>query len=233
MKILSIDTTVIAGSVALSDGSSLVAQEQQDADGTHSEKLLVSVDNVLEEAGWDRADIDGIAVAVGPGSFTGLRIGLAAAKGLAMAFGIPIAGASSLKALALNGRGWNGVVVPLIDARRGEIYAAAWRVGEDGRMEGVMEECVMPPATLVESLTRIDGDLMLVGDGATAYENALSEGLGERARIARGDESRSHAVSLAALTLERLARGGDDLASISPNYIRRSDAEIGFLGNRD
>ncbi len=230
MKILSIDTTSVAGSVALSEGDALVAQEQQGASGTHSEKLIATIDHLLGIASWDRADLEAIAVAVGPGSFTGLRIGLATAKGLAMALDLPLAGASSLQSLALNGRGFDGTVVPLIDARRGEIYALAARVKPDGPMEEAMGECVLPPDALVERLSEIEGDLLLVGDGAIAYEGALTGGLGKRARMAKGTQVRPQAINLAALSLGRLAAGGDDLASVVPNYIRRSDAEIGFMG---
>ena len=230
MKILSIDTTSIAGSVALSEGDALVAQEQQGAGGTHSEKLIVTIDHLLGKARWDRTELEAIAVAVGPGSFTGLRIGLATAKGLAMALGLPLAGASSLQSLTLNGRGFEGTVVSLIDARRGEIYASAARVKSDGRVEEVMGECVLPPEALVERLEEIAGDLLLVGDGAIAYEEILTGGLGKRATMAQGAQVRPQAVNLAVLSMEVLAKGGDDLAKVVPNYIRRSDAEIGFMG---
>jgi tRNA threonylcarbamoyladenosine biosynthesis protein TsaB len=230
MKILSIDTTSIAGSVALSEDDALIAQEQQGASGTHSEKLIATIDHLLGVANWDRTDLQAIAVAVGPGSFTGLRIGLATAKGLAMALGLPLAGASSLKSLALNGRGFDGTVASLIDARRGEIYASAARVKLDGSMEEVMGECVLPPDALVKELSSIEGELLLVGDGAIAYEGALTDGLGGRARMASGVQVRPQAINLAALSLERLVKGGDDLAKVVPNYVRRSDAEIGFMG---
>ena len=230
MKILSIDTTSIAGSVALSEGDVLVAQEQQGAGGTHSEKLIATIDHLLGIASWDCAGLEAIAVAVGPGSFTGLRIGLATAKGLAMALGLPLAGASSLQSLALNGRGFEGTVVSLIDARRGEIYASAARVKPDGQVKDVMGECVLPPDALVERLSEIEGDLLLVGDGAIAYEGKLTGGLGKRAAMAQGAQVRPQAINLASLSLGSLAKGGDDLASVVPNYIRRSDAEIGFMG---
>lgn len=230
MKILSIDTTSVAGSVALSEDDVLVAQEQQGASGTHSEKLIATIDHLLEVASWDRADLEAIAVAIGPGSFTGLRIGLATAKGLAIALDLPLAGASSLSSLALNGRGFEGTVVPLIDARRGEIYASAAKVRLDGSMIETMGECVLPPDAVVEMLSRIKGDLLLVGDGAIAYEGVLTNGLGKRAKMAAGAQVRPQAINLATLSLERLAKGGDDIASVVPNYVRRSDAEIGFMG---
>lgn len=232
MKILSIDTTAIAGSVALSEDGEPVAQEQQGTSGTHSEKLLTTIEHLLGIAKWDRRDIEGIAVAIGPGSFTGLRIGLATAKGLAIAIPCPIAGASSLSALALNGRGFEGTVASLIDARRGEIYAAAWRVGFDGTMEAVLEECVLPPESLIERLSKIDGQLMLVGDGALTYGDSLSEALGSRGHLAEGGQARPQAVNLATLVLGKLREGGDELSGVVPNYIRKSDAEIGFKGKQ-
>jgi tRNA threonylcarbamoyladenosine biosynthesis protein TsaB len=233
MRILSIDTTSVAGSVALSEDDELITQEQQGACGTHSERLIPSINHLLNIAGWQRTDIQGIAVAIGPGSFTGLRIGLAAAKGMALALGCPIAGVSSLESLAQNGRGFAGTVIPLIDARRGEIYAAAWRVGLDGDMKQLMDELVAPPDQLVKFLSKIKGDLLLVGDGAIAYGDYLCKGLRGRAYVAKGSQVRPCAINLAALSWKRLAKGcGDDLVMLVPNYIRRSDAEIGFMGKQ-
>ena len=231
MKLLCIDTTAIAGSVALAEGTRLVAQEQHGAAGTHSERLLASIEHVLAVVRWQCSEIEGIAVAIGPGSFTGLRIGLATAKGLAIATGIPVAGASSLASLALNGRGFSGTVVPLIDARRGELYAAAWTVDAVGTMKALLPECVASPADVVRKLKKIKGALLLVGDGALVYADALCDGLGRRAQVAGGTQLWPQAINLAELTHEHLASAkSDGVAELLPNYIRRSDAEIGFLG---
>ncbi|MBN1283509.1 MAG: tRNA (adenosine(37)-N6)-threonylcarbamoyltransferase complex dimerization subunit type 1 TsaB [Proteobacteria bacterium] len=229
MKILSIDTTVVAGSIALSDGERLVASEQQAVPGTHSERLIGSVDRMLELAGWRKGDPEAIAVAIGPGSFTGLRIGLAAAKGMALSLGIPIVGVSSLKSLALNGAGFAGAVVPLIDAKRGELFAQPWEVESGGTMRPLSKECAASPESVIAGLGKIKGQLLLVGDGALAYSEVLKRGLGARAHVARGAQALAQAANLAMLALPRLARGrSDDLASLAPNYVRRSDAEIGF-----
>ncbi|MFH1830815.1 MAG: tRNA (adenosine(37)-N6)-threonylcarbamoyltransferase complex dimerization subunit type 1 TsaB [Pseudomonadota bacterium] len=233
MRILSIDTTSIAGSVALSENDKLIAQEQQGAGGTHSEKLFPTIDHLLQVAKWQQSDIQGIAVAIGPGSFTGLRIGLAAAKGFALALDCPVAGVSSLATLALNGLGFSGTVIPLIDARRSEIYAAAWQVDSEGNMKQKLEELVAPPDQIVKLLSEIKGDFLLVGDGALAYSDYLCKGLKHRAHIAEGAQVMPQAVNLALLSWKRLVKGrGDDVASLVPNYIRRSDAEIGFMGKR-
>ena len=231
MKILSIDTTVVAGSIALSNGTMLVAQEQQGVAGTHSERLIPSIDHLLSLAGWRKEDIEALAVAIGPGSFTGLRIGLAAAKGIALARNLPIAGVSSLRSLALNGAGFPGTVVPLLDARRGELFAWAARVGADGSVEGLCDELVAPPDTVIRMLQGIPGELLLVGDGAIAYGDVLTGAIGGRARLAVGTALRPQAINLAILAMERLEGGrGDDVVTVAPNYIRRSDAEIGFAG---
>lgn len=230
MRILSIDTTVIAGSVALSEGARLVVQVQQRVAGTHSERLLSSIDHMLSLAGWRKDEIEAIAVAIGPGSFTGLRIGLSAAKGMAMGLGIPVAGVSSLKSLAQNGAGFDGTVVPLIDAKRGELFAAAWTVAAAGRMKRVVDEFVAAPDQVIRILKSIKGDLLLVGDGALAYEQALKKGLGRRAHVAQGARGLAQAVNLAILASPGLSRGtGDDLAALAPEYVRVSDAEIGFM----
>jgi tRNA threonylcarbamoyladenosine biosynthesis protein TsaB len=231
MRLLCIDTTAVAGSVALAEGTRLVAQEQQGVAGTHSERLLASIEHLLAAARWRCEEIEGIAVAIGPGSFTGLRIGLATAKGMALAEGIPIAGVSSLASLALNGSGFAGTVIPLIDARRDELYAAAWKVEAGGAMHPVLAEVVSPPDGVIRQLSAIDGELLLTGDGALRYGAQIAAALGLRAHIAVGTMLWPQAVNLALLAHERLAKGkGDDVATLVPNYIRHSDAEIGFLG---
>lgn len=230
MRILSIDTTSPAGSVAVSLGEDLLAQEQQGVYGTHAERLLTSIEHLLTIAGWKPRDVEGVAVAIGPGSFTGLRIGIASAKAFAVALSIPIVGVSSLAALALNGRGFHGTVASLIDARRGELYLAAHRVELNGTLHAVISECVLAPGSVAQRLLEIPGDLLLVGDGAIAAREPLLHALGDRATIASGTMVRPQAVNLALLGQQRLKTGGDDAATLVPNYIRQSDAEIGFGG---
>ena len=228
MKILSIDTTSMQGSLAVTDGAWILAQEQQGVPGTHSEKLISSVDHLLRLAGWERGDVEGIAVAVGPGSFTGLRIGLATAKGMAISTGCRIAGVSSLESLLMNGASFDGTVVALIDARRGEVYASARGPAVKGRRRMVLGECVLPPDELVARLKKIRGPMLFVGDGVDVVEAKIKRAFGARAVSARGSERMPQAANLSALALKKLVAGGDDLASLAPNYVRRSDAEIGF-----
>jgi tRNA threonylcarbamoyladenosine biosynthesis protein TsaB len=231
MKILSIDTTTMMGSVALSDGNTLIADEQHGIRSTHSERLISSIDQLLDVAGWNTDMVEGIAVAVGPGSFTGLRIGLATAKGMSLAMGCPLVGVSSLECLALNARGADLDVVSLIDARRGELYAAVYSVDWSGKLVSEVGECVMPPEALVEKLKNIDGELVLVGDGVDRYADLLKASLGDKVYMPGGLYSFPRAHNIAILAADRFARGDfDELSGVTPNYIRRSDAEIGFKG---
>lgn len=220
MKILSIDTTSMMGSVAITDDHRLLASEEQGVHRSHSEKLLVAIDHLLYIAGIEKKDIEAIAVATGPGSFTGLRIGLGVAKGMALALGVPIAGVSSLASLALNAAGFAGTTIPLIDARRGEIYA---KIGT--------KEYVLPPEKLIARLKKIKDEMLLVGDGAIAFGEMIKKSVGKRVRIATGATLYPQAMNLAFLALPKLKKGkGDDISKLVPNYIRMSDAEIGFLG---
>jgi tRNA threonylcarbamoyladenosine biosynthesis protein TsaB len=220
------------GSVAVSDGKRPMALIQDMQPATHVEGLAARVDSVLKEAGVSLADIDAIACAVGPGSFTGLRVGLAFAKGLAVCNKTALVGISSLESLALNAGDFSGAVVPLIDARRHELYAAAYKI-EGGNIRRVLfAECVLPPEKLIEKMKGIDGELFLTGDGLIAYRDAFERSFAGRAVIP-SDMKRivANAHNLAVLAKGRIERGEvDDVNSLAPNYIRYSDAEIGFLG---
>lgn len=231
MKILSIDTTSMLGSVALSDGRKLVAEKQQRDPKTYSTVLMPVIADLLSEARWDKKSIEAIAVAVGPGSFTGLRIGLAAAKGLSLGLGVPVIGVSSLRSLALNGDGISDTVAPLIDARRGEMYIACFKFSEGG-MTVVIDECVLPPEDVVRRLRSVGKNIALVGDGVLAYRDFLMSKMGGDIIIPEEESILPRAHNLALLAMERLERGErDDLAALAPNYIRHSDAEIGFYGH--
>ena len=230
MRTLSIDTTSMRGSVALTEGDVAVVEYQNSTPQTHAENLLSTVDRALSEAGWEKGDLDAIACALGPGSFTGLRIGLAAAKGIAFSLDIPIAGVSSLKSLAMNRIDDGKFIVPIIDARRSEVYSAAYRFSS-GKLEEVIEECVLPPDVLIEKLLECDSETILVaGGGVLEYQNLFETRLNNRIDIPEEKKILPCASNLARLCLEKLENGGDDLIELVPNYIRRSDAEIGFLG---
>lgn len=218
MKILAIDTsTLTAGVAAFADGRTVA--ERRRVVTVHSEALLTLVDEVLVEAGLSPKDLDAIVCGAGPGSFTGLRIGLATAKGLCYALDRPLVLISSLAALAARapvGR----AVCAVLDAYRGEIYAGRYQVGPEGPAP-LAEESVLPPERLAAELSDA-GPVLLVGAGALKYPELVS---GDRTLL--DADGAPHPSDLARLGAGRLLRGeSDPLGPTGPRYIRASEAEI-------
>jgi tRNA threonylcarbamoyladenosine biosynthesis protein TsaB len=187
--------------------------------------LLVAVGKTLP-------DVEGYAVGLGPGSFTGLRIGLATWKGLAYANRRPIAGASSLAAMALGAAGAveeGTVLVPLLDARKGEVYAGFYRAA-GGTVEAVLPEAALPPPALLERVAALPGGARVraFGEGYEAHAGALSERL---PRLVPGGAPTPHAFEVARLAAGRLLERPFDaqaLFALEPHYVRQSEAELRF-----
>lgn len=240
MNILAIDTSTLETSVAVVTGTAALPDVRAVAESqahTHSDSLLELVDRVLGASGLALAALDGLAIGVGPGSFTGLRIGMATAKGLAFAAHKPLWAVSSLAALALDldrlvDLSAGALVVPLIDARRGEVFAGFYRV-ERGMALALAEERVLAPEALpgvAIEVARAAGATRIVpvGDGLDAYGDVIGEGL--RGQLERVPGARA---SASAVAVARLAMGGqmpDVAATGAPVYIRPAEAEIKFPG---
>ena len=223
MKILALDTASTTGSVALLDGQKLVAETLLNIKAVHSERLLDQVQQVLEAGNITLADLDLIAVVRGPGSFTGLRIGLATAKGLAQAAKLPLIGISSLQLLAMNLPLCPLPICSFVDARKKEVYTALFR-WSDGMpiLDGT--ELVMPPE---QALLRLSGEVALVGDAVETYRTIITEILGDRANFP-ADCHHQPRASAAAVLAVRLYRPDQQFhpAHLAPVYIRPSDAEL-------
>jgi tRNA threonylcarbamoyladenosine biosynthesis protein TsaB len=233
--LLAFDTSTMTSSAALLSGGRVVACDSSAVE-LHSENLIPLIDRVLRRASAKLADVRGIAVGLGPGSFTGLRIGLATAKGLCFAGGASLYGVSSLAALALDaviGVG-NAVrdrlLVPVVNAQRGEVFAGfyAWR--GDHILDAIAEEQILEPIQLLSYLAELQtahpqlSSAALLGDGVTAYPKLAETGLA----LADVPSVPSGAgVGLLALQATPL-----DLYSAAPTYLRPSDAEVMLrLGN--
>jgi tRNA threonylcarbamoyladenosine biosynthesis protein TsaB len=220
MRLLAIDTSTMTASVCVSAGD--VCVERTARVTTHSEMLLPLVAEVLAEAKLAAADLDGIVCGAGPGSFTGLRIGLATAKGLCVALDKPLVLASSLAALALEAEADPAVasgarVVALLDAKRREVYAGLYAL-EAGLPVAMIPEVVIAPGEVAAWARGAAGssDLLLVGDGAVAYPEAAGAG-----RMVPGAHGTPRAAKLARLGRARLARGEkDDPRVAEPAYVR-------------
>ena len=237
MIVLGLDTATSIASVALVKDAQLIAEESYDRNrrtaqtalarpkGNHAEIILPLIDSILARGKVSLNDLSGIAVSIGPGSFTGLRIALATVKGIAYDWGVPVVGVSTLLANAARVKDHAGVVCSLMDARKREVYAAIYvRRGES--LAPVSDERVCSIAAAIETLRAIEmPNPVIIGDGARAYEGLLAEAFGA-ARVSSGEELGTVAAQVAALSWRRFVDGqGDELAGLVPRYLRSSEAQ--------
>ncbi len=228
--ILSLDTSTPCSSVALTSGTrqdgEVIAALCLTGKVTHSRRLLSAIDWIMQESGVSWQDINGICISLGPGSFTGLRIGMATAKGLAAAAGKSLLGVSTLDALAAQCV-TNRLICSLLDARKKEVYAAFYRCN----LEGLSERCVDPLVLAPEKLAAlIEEPVLLVGDGARVYTEVFQAILQEKYSIAPAVLHTASAASLGIIAGGYLGKGQLlDLAEGVPMYVRSSDAELNLL----
>lgn len=225
MRILGIDTATYCGGIGLIDDDAVVAEYAFHRDETPSAQLVPSIEALLKEARLDLGGIDGMAISLGPGSFTGLRVGLSAVKGLALAIERPVAGVPTLDALAAQLPPTTAQICPIVDARKGEVYTALYKQGKNGNVEQLIPYQVLPPARLLEALPL--QETVFVGDEVEVYGELIVERLGDKALFAPPHLRCLRGTTVAELGLRRLMHGeGDDIASLAPIYVRPSDAEI-------
>jgi tRNA threonylcarbamoyladenosine biosynthesis protein TsaB len=223
VKILAVDTSTRAGSVAFLEDDTVVAELRASSAETHAKRLMRMVDGTLQLAGLGLEACDAFAVTIGPGSFTGLRIGISTVKGFAFATGKPVTGVSTLDALAHQFPCCN-LVCPLLDARKGEVYTALYRVGTRETLEKVSPDRAVRPQ---EWLTGIQEACLFVGNGAVAYKDLIEDVLGRQARFAPFHLHAPRASVVGALGLGQIKGGQTTEASaLVPLYVRKSDAEI-------
>ncbi len=223
MRVLAVDTTAPSGSVALLDEGRLVGEFCLESPGTHSARLFRAVDALVEADGIGLEGIDAFAVAAGPGSFTGIRIGLGAVKALAFASGKPVAPVSALFALAMKPAAEGArLVCPVLDAKKGEIYAALFERRREDLVEIIPQGAYPPDAFFARLPAR--RVISFVGNGVEAYRGRLERAVGERARISVRSPFIAAEVGRAGRRL--LDEGkGVAAADLEPVYFRRSQAE--------
>ncbi len=229
MKILTIDTSTTACSAALTDGEKIACELALDTDRTLSKQLLNQIDFLLRNAGMSVDDLDGIGVALGPGSFTGLRVGIATVKGLAIATEKPVVGFSSLAMLAMN-IPWSAYqVCPMLDARKNEIYTGLYRCSELPGM--ISEDCVTSPADFLETIVETT---VFLGSGSIRYRDLIKSRLGDKAVFAPCYCNQPRASAGAMLAYQAFSQGETlSLDLLNPSYIRPSEAEIKKLAGKD
>ena len=222
--ILAFETSAKAASVALLDNGILLGEGYQNTGLTHSQTLMSMAESLLDSCGKTVEDITAVAVANGPGSFTGVRIGVAAAKGFAWGKELPCYGVSTLEAMAEALGIYDGYIVPTMDARRNQTYTAIFRA-EGGKLTRLLDDCAISFAELGETLKNYEKPIFLVGDGAVLCYNTLVEGV---LGLVLPPEHRMHQrASGVALVAQRLMDAGEigDGGSLTPNYLRLSQAE--------
>jgi tRNA threonylcarbamoyladenosine biosynthesis protein TsaB len=226
MKILAVDTAADSCSVAVADsGYGILAEMTVDIRQTHSKHLMQMIITVLGMTGLRISDIDGFAVTRGPGSFTGLRIGISTVKGLAAGSGKPLTGVSSPDALAFQFPFADCLICTMTDARKKEVYCSRYRF-ENGRLKKEKEDQVLSPDKAVADIAE---PCLFAGNGALIYQKQIAEILCKNARFAPPCLNIVRAGIVAQLGMQRLEKGdSDDVALFRPCYLRKSDAELNF-----
>ncbi len=223
MLVLAMDTSTPHGSVALLEDTKLLAEVNGVSSLTHSERLLPALDLVLRQRDLTVKDMDAFAVTVGPGSFTGIRIGLSTVKSFALASGKPIAPVSTLKALGLKLKHpHNRLLCPLLDARKGEIYAALFEV-KNGELIEVVPQGVYSPDRFF-TLCPSQRIISFIGNGVEVWRERIFEYFKDKSRISSRSLFIGHEVGLLGYSLLKKGKGLD-FRAVEPLYFRKSQAE--------
>ena len=223
MLILAFETSAKAASVALMEGEKLLGESYQNTGLTHSQTLMVMTEDLLKQCNKTVQDVTAVAVAEGPGSFTGVRIGVAAAKGFAWGREIPCYGISTLEAMAESLGIYEGYVCPVMDARRSQVYNALFYVN-NGVVERRKEDRAISLADLGAELAALNAPIFLVGDGSDLTHRTLKE----QVNVILPPEHRKHqrATGVAILAAREAAAGeAPSGGALTPNYLRLSQAE--------
>lgn len=224
MRILAFETSAKAASTALLEDDHLLAESYQNTGLTHSQTILAMAENLLKSCELSPRDLDAVAVAAGPGSFTGIRIGVAAAKGFAWGLELPLYGVSTLEAMALSLGIERGLICATMDARRSQVYNALF-CAENGKLLRLQEDRAISLETLKKDLENSAEEIFLVGDGALLCYNTIGK---ENPKCHLVQEHRRHqrAVGVGLAALEQIRLGiSPDSAAMQPNYLRLSQAE--------
>ena len=255
MRVLAIDTSTMLGGVAIVDElSGVVVEVRLNVKSTHSERLMTTIDYALQQSGYTIYDVDFFAVTTGPGSFTGLRIGLSTVKGLSYATGKPIVSVPTLEALARNFPFCRYPVCTMLDARKKEIYAALFEWRDDGfirlinemsiRVDRLLEKInetlnthsdrkdalsnsPLHPFRKVEVGGFSNGKIVFTGDGAILYREEIVSHMGEKALFASPEKMAPSPANVACIGIQKALRGEfSEPVNLVPFYLRRSEAEI-------
>lgn len=221
MKILAIESSNQTMSVATVENGLVVSEYTRNGNLQHSTQLMPAIEAAMQSAGWQPADLDQVAVSKGPGSYTGVRIGATIAKTLAWTLNKPLIPVSSLKVLAANGLSFNGIIIPLIDARRKNIYTGGYRV-QEGQLVQVIADTHTESESFFQSLLDVAEPLLFIGQDIPLYEERIREVLGEKAQFAPQQDWLPRAGNIAGLAQNEQPV---DVHLFTPEYLKKPEAE--------
>lgn len=227
MKILAIESSGGVASAAILEDEKVITEKMGPFKVTHSETLMPLIAECFNETGMAPSDVDLIAVSGGPGSFTGLRIGSATAKGLGFALNKKLVHVPTLEAMAVNFRGSGKCIIPLMDARRGQVYTGIFEF-KGGAVSVRMPDCAMSAEELIETVNTgyPDREIIFMGDGVSVFEELINEKCAVQYEFASGENSMQRASSVGLLGYSLAKEGAArDAADEAPEYLRPSQAE--------
>ena len=229
MKVLAIDSSGLVATVAVVEDNELLAEYTTNYKKTHSQTLLPMLEHVREMIDLDLNTVDYLAVAAGPGSFTGLRIGSATVKGLGLALNKPVVEVPTLEGLAYNLCGTNHLVCPLMDARRNQVYTGIYEFEAEEhtwQMKTVKEQCAVDVAEIIAECNKLGRPVIFLGDGVPVYEAKIAELCQVPYTFAPAGMNRQRAAAVAALAVKYAGEGKVvSAAEHAPEYLRKSQAE--------
>ena len=227
MKILAVETATNWQSVAILEDDFILAMHEQEAGGVQGALLLPAIDRLLSQSGLQLCDLSGLACSIGPGSFTGIRVGISTCLGLRGATGLPLALVPTLEAMARSLESATVPVCPMLVSRRGEVYWAIFRWAEDQRLNRVLSEQVGTPKALAQSLTE---HTIVFGAGWSSMGHEIQAALPPSVTVTVGPDRdfKPSAIQVARIGMERLRRGEIAGEVIAPLYVQRAEAEIQY-----
>nr|WP_309101637.1 tRNA (adenosine(37)-N6)-threonylcarbamoyltransferase complex dimerization subunit type 1 TsaB [Fredinandcohnia onubensis] len=228
MKVLAIDTSNYVLGVAIVDEEKVIGEVITNLPKNHSVRVMPTIEQLMKECGIKPKELERIVVAMGPGSYTGVRIGVTIAKTLAWSLQIPLVGVSSLEVVAANGRNFNGFISPLFDARRGQVYTGLYQY-EGNRLTCVEEDKIILLADWLEVLKKRETPVLFIGNDLVIHKEQIETDLEQFAYVAPYTDWNPRPSELAVLGMEKAPV---DVHTFVPNYIRLAEAEANWLGKR-
>lgn len=228
MKVLAIDTSNYVLGVAIVDEEKVIGEVITNLPKNHSVRVMPTIEQLMKECGIKPKELERIVVAMGPGSYTGVRIGVTIAKTLAWSLEIPLVGVSSLEIVAANGRHFNGFISPLFDARRGQVYTGLYQY-EGNRLTCVEEDKIILLADWLEELKKRETPVLFIGNDLVIHKEQIETDLEQFAYVAPYTDWNPRPSELAVLGMEKAPV---DVHTFVPNYIRLAEAEANWLGKR-